>query len=176
MAVDSNNFEIGEGSMSLQFEGEDDPTDVGGCLGAELEIKTKDLDVEVGQYIDAVDTFDISRVINFSIILKEDTLRNFVAALGGDPTEIVASTDKDIYEFPANSVNTSKFAELVYTVARVRDKTKFRKITLYKVKSKGGIKYSFNKDKEVQYKAMFQAYADSVHNGKPGKIERDNLD
>ena len=175
MAVNTDNIEIGEGDLTLQFEGEAEPTDVGGCIDAELEIKTKDLDVEVGQYIDPVDTFDISREISFSITLKEDTMRNFVTALGGDPADITVSDDKDIYSFPANSVNTSKFAELIYTVARVRDKTKYRKITLYKVKAKGGIKYSFKKDKEVQYKVMFQAYADSVHDGKPGKIEKDQL-
>jgi hypothetical protein len=174
MAVDTNNIEIGEGNLTLQFEGEDEATDVGGCIGAELEVKTKDLDISVGQYIDPVDTFDISREITFGVTLKEDTLRNFVTAMGGDPADITDG-ETEIYSFPANSVITAKFAELIYTVARVRDKTKFRKVTLYKVKAKGGVKYSFNKDKEVQYKAMFTAYADSVHDGKPGKIERDKL-
>lgn len=175
MSVNTNNIEIGEGDLTLQFEGEDEATDVGGCIDAELEVKTKDLDVEVGQYIDPVDTFDISREITFGIVLKEDTMRNFVIALGGDPADITTSDDKDIYSFPANSVITSKFAELIYTVARVREKTKYRKVTLYRVKAKGGIKYSFKKDKEVQYKVMFQAYADPVHDGKPGKLEKDHL-
>jgi hypothetical protein len=176
MAVDTNNIEIGEGDLTLQFDLEDEPTDVGGCIGAELEIKTKDLDVNVGQYIDAIDTFDISREIMFSITLKEDTMRNFVTALGGDPGDITVSDNVEIYSLPSNSVNSSKFAELIYKVARVRDKTKFKTVTLYRVKSKGGIKYSFNKDKEIQYKVTFQAYADPVHDGKPGKLEKDQLE
>lgn len=175
MAVDTNNIELGEGDCTIQFEGENDATDIGGCSGAELEIKLKDLDVEVGQFIDPVDTFNISREMTFKITMKEDTMRNFVTALGGDPADIDNSNDQEAYEFPANSVQTSKFAELVYTVARVRDKTKFRVVTLYRVKSKGGIKYSFNKDKEVMYTVTFQAYADPNHDGSPGKFVKDNL-
>jgi hypothetical protein len=175
MAVDTDNIEIGEGNLVLQFEGEGSATDVGGCSDAELEIKTKSLDVEVGQYIDPVDTFDISRDISFSVILKEDTMRNFVTAMGGDPADITDNTGDETYEFPSNSVITSKFAELTYTVARVRNKLKYREITLYRCKAKGGIKYSFKKDKEVQYKVMFQAYADDAHSGSPGKFKKDKL-
>lgn len=175
MAVNTENIEIGEGDLTLQFEGEASAVDVGGCMDAELGIKIKDLDVEVGQYIDPIDSFDVSREITFDITLKEDTMRNFVTALGGDPADITDAVDQETYDLPGNSVNTSKFAELIYTVARVRDKTKVRRVTLYKVKSKGGIKYSFKKDKEVQYKVSFQAYADPDHDGKPGKIEKEKL-
>lgn len=176
MAVNLDNFEIGEGNLKLQYEGEDVATDVGGCMDAVLDISIKDLDVEVGQYIDPVDNFIIGRSIKFEIVLKEDTLRNFVIGAGGDPADITDSTDFEIYSFPANSVAVSKFAELIYTVARVRDKTKYRKVTLYKVKSVGGIKYAYKKDKEVFYKVTFKAFADPVHSGKPGELQRDKLD
>lgn len=176
MAVNTDNIEIGEGNMSLQFEGEDVATDVGGCADAVLDVSIKDLDVEVGQFIDPVDNFIVGRAIKFEVVLKEDTLRNFVIASGGDPADITDSSEFEIYSFPANSVAVSKFAELIYTVARVRDKTKYRKVTLYKVKSVGGIKYAYKKDKEVFYKATFKAFADSVHSGKPGEIQRDKLD
>jgi len=175
MAVNTENIEIGEGNLTLKFEGEAAAVDVGGCIDAELDIKIKDLDVEVGQYIDPIDSFDVSREITFDITLKEDTMRNFVTALGGDPADITDDVDKETYDLPGNSVNISKFAELIYTVPRVRNKAKVRQITLYKVKSKGGIKYSFKKDKEVQYKVSFKAYADSTHDGKPGKILKEKL-
>jgi len=175
MAVNSNNIEIGEGDLSLKYEGEAAATDVGGCSDAELDIKVKNLSVEVGQLIDPVDNFMTGREINFSITMKEDTMRNFVIAAGGDPEDIVVAAGEEQYDFPANSVSTSPYAELIYKVSRVRNKLKFRTLTLWKVKALGGIKYAYNKNKEVMYKVTFTAFADSAHAGSPGKMERDPL-
>lgn len=173
--VNPQNLEIGEGDCSLQFADDNSPVDIGGCSDAELEIKVKDLDVDVGQYIDSIDTFIIGRDIMFKITMKEDTTRNFVIAMGGDPADIDSSNDQETYEFPGNSVASAKFAQLIYTVARVRDKTKFRVITLYKVKSNGDLKYAFKKDNIVYYTTTFKAYADPDHDGSPGKFVKDNL-
>ncbi len=119
--INTNNFEIGEGDLSLKYEGEGAAVDVGGCIDAELDVKVKNLSVEVGQLIDPVDNFMTGREINFSITLKEDSMRNFVIAAGGDPADIVVAIGEEQYDFPSNSVATSKYAELIYKVARVRN-------------------------------------------------------
>lgn len=174
-SVNPNNFEIGEGDLSLKFEAEGSATDVGGCSGASLVIKPKHLDVDVGQFIDPVDSFIIGREITFSVDLKEDTMRNFVTAIGGDPADISSGVNDESYQIPANSVVTSAFAELIYTVPRVRNKLKLKTIKLFRVKAKDGITYSFNKEKEISYKVTFMAYADPDNDGSPGVITKDNL-
>ena len=175
MAVDTDNIEIGEGNLSLKFEGESTATDIGGCSGAVLDVSLKDLDVDVGQYIDPIDTFIIGRKISFEVTFKEDTMRNFVTAFGGDPADIDDNVGDETYSFPANGVETTKYALLVYAVPRVREKTKFKTVSLWRVKATGGLKYVFDKEKIVAYKVTFKAYADATHSGSPGQLVREKL-
>ncbi len=171
--MNSENIEIGAGNLTLQFDGDVAPVDVGGCANAELEIKNEEIDVQFDQLLDPADTFIVGREITFSVDLKEDTLRNLVIAAGGDPAGIDdGDTDptKAIYEFPANSVSPAAFAELTYSVAQVRNKTKVKKVVLYKVKNMGGVKFKYEKKKERIYSCKFRAYADNDQGGKPGKI------
>ena len=124
--MDTQNLEIGEGNLTVEYGSEGTGTDVGICIGANIKVEVEDLDVEAGQQIDPVDNFDIKRMIQFAVTLKEDTMRNLVLAMGGDPADIddVGTPGHTIYVLPGGSVQGGEFSELVYTVARVKDKTK----------------------------------------------------
>lgn len=177
MAVNKDNLEFGAGSMTLQYANDIAPVDIGGCSNAGMEIKTEDIDVDVDQYLDPLDNFIVGRVITFSVDMKEDTLRNLVIASGGDPDDIDTEEDpeKEIYHFPASSVQSSPFAELIYKVARIKNKSKYKTVILYKVKNQGGVNFKYEKKKERFYSVKFQAYADAAHDGKPGKVEYEKL-
>lgn len=173
MSIESKNIEIGEGDFTIKFEGAAEATDVGACEGAELSVANKYKEVECGQTLDPIEAFLIGRDIKFKIDLKEDTMRNVVIALGGDPDDITSDLSKEVYEFPALSVSTTPFLEAIYTVKRVIDKTKVKSVQLYKCKGVGNFKYAYKKDKERVFTLELKAFADPTHDNKPGKLEFD---
>ncbi|MCA9813015.1 MAG: hypothetical protein KC483_09180 [Nitrosarchaeum sp.] len=172
MAVDVANVEIGEGDLGIKVGDEMAFTDVGGCRNASLKVETEDKDVEVGQFIDPIGSFDVARMIEFTIELVEDTMRNMVIAFGGDPAEITDAGGDLVYDFPANSVQGATFMALEYSVKQVLDSAKVKKVELFKCKPVGGVEVQFNKKNEKVYPVTFKAYADpdASVSGSPGKI------
>lgn len=173
--MEPKNLEIGEGDLTLQFEGEDTPTNVGICENFRLNIQSQDLDVYTGQALDPIQNFNIGRTLEAKIILKEMTLRNIVIASGGDPADIDTQSEpgKEIYQFPGNSVSTPAFAELVYSVPNVNNKTKKSEVVFYRAKSVGNAEFAYVKDKERFVEVTFRAYADPDNDYSPGTISRE---
>jgi hypothetical protein len=176
MSIDVNNIELGEGNLTLEVEGDAAAVDVGACEGMQITTNPKVLDITCGQTMHPIESFVIADEFKFKIDLKEDTLRHFVIAIGGDPAEITTDLSVESYLLPGGSIRRMPFVEVVYAVPRVADATKFTTYTFYKCKSDGKIAYAFNKDKERIITLEMQAFADSENSNSPGKIERDVIE
>lgn len=171
--MDTDNIKIGEGDLTLQYEGEAEPTNVGACRNCDMDYKISSILIKEGKYTAPIDKMDTEVLVTLEIELIEANMRNLVIAFGGTPNvDIDENTEPGtlIYK-PSGMVKTSKFCELIYSVPQVKSKTKKDIYTIFRAKSMDGIKFSHRKDKELFFKAKFHAFADPNHDGAPYQIQ-----
>jgi len=157
----SENIHIGEGNLDIKAAGDNDFVRVGGCRDGSLDIKSKELNINIGQSLEPVDSYIIGREIMFSIILVETQLRNFAIAIGQDPTD-VDETDPDFSSLKlyGNEVGSVSYLEMKYIIPRVQDKTKFIRFIATRCKVAGTFKLDFKKDNEWVYKLDVKMFPD----------------
>ncbi|MBX7047226.1 MAG: hypothetical protein K1X86_15455 [Ignavibacteria bacterium] len=174
--ADTNNLKLGEGTLTVQFEGENAPVDVGFCRNCDMDFKVNSISIEDGLNQSPIDSLDTNSAVSLEIELMEPTMRNFVLAVGGTPSdiEVVEESGSLIYK-PAGGVQTSKFCQVVYKVRQVKNKTKQDIYTFYKCKSLEGVKFSHRKNKELVFKVKLMAFSDPENNGAPYQIEYNAL-
>jgi len=164
MAKDNQNVHLGEGDLTLKFADDSVATEIGWCKDFQLDAKVKMLSIEAGQSIYPISQFITGVDMKVSVIALESTLRNLVAAYGGDPNDIAEKQGQAgtfVYTFLADIIAPPE-AELVYKVPRPFDKTKYITLTLNKVQSGGGLQLQFQKLKENTFKMEFTALAKEV--------------
>lgn len=178
MAKDAKNVHIGAGTLTLEFEGDAAPVDVGYTRGFNLEASTKILDIFADQALDPIDQVIVGRDTKGTVELLEMTMRNMVTALGGDPNDVELDEllHTETYTIKSNLVAPPS-AKLIYKVARPKDETKFITVTLNKIQSSGGLKLVFVKDKENAFTFSFKALATTINDEQVlGVIVKDQYD
>jgi len=178
MSKDNQNVHLGEGDLLLKFPDDNAAVEIGWCKDFQLDAKVKMLSIEAGQSIYPISQFITGVDMKVSVIALESTLRNLIAAYGGDPNEITESipVGSHKYTFTADLM-TPPEAVLTYKVPRPFDKTKFIELTLNRVQSGGGLQLQFQKLKENTFKMEFTALAEENGGVKTvGTLEMDEYD
>lgn len=178
MVVNTDNLEIGEGTFSIKVKGatpDNDLVEVGICEKMEFNFAPKTLDVYDGRFLNPVDSFIIEDATSIKINLKEDTLRNLVVCMGGDPSTIVSGNGKTTYVLPGG-IRTQPFMEAFYEVEQAKNKTKFKSFTFYKCKANGKFKYAFERANVRVFTLELIVFSDPDHAGSPGTWDFDEAE
>lgn len=175
MGINVENLMLGAGVMTLKGPHDATAIDVGATTGAEFKFSQTLNDVMCDQSVYPIFSYVSKGECTGKINLLEGTMRNLVAALGGDPNDIQTDITKYTYTFKAELQQVTNFL-MVYKAPRIQDKTKFITITMNKVLSSGGMTLTFQKDKENTVTFEFRALVDdSVTPPVLGSIAIDKL-
>lgn len=161
MAYESDNIQIGAGNLFIKAASDNDYVDVGGCRDASLDVKQKNLNIEIDQVLDPVDRFIIGREATFMVTLVEASFRNLAIAVGLDPADIdTTDPDKDVFTLFGNQILSVGYMKLKYDIPQLIDKTKSVRYFADRVKVDGNVQIGFDKDKEQVYKVKLTIFPD----------------
>jgi hypothetical protein len=175
--IEKKNIEMGGGDMYLQTVGTaGDGTAVGASRNASIDISSKILSIECDQATYPIEQMIIKNECKGEIELLESSVRNMVLALGGDPDDIVEDTQnhKWTYTIGGTLMAPPEF-KLTYKIPRIRDDSKFIIFTFYRIQSSGGLKLTFQREKENTFKFSFTALADPANDNNVGTIVKEMI-
>jgi hypothetical protein len=177
--IEKKNIEMGGGDMYLQTVGTaGDGTALGASKNASIDIATKLLTIECDQSTFAIEQMIIKNECKGEIELLESSVRNMVLAFGGNPADIVEDTVNHKWTYTIKTVlSAPPEFKLTFKIPRVRDNTKFIIFTFYRIQSSGGLKLTFQREKENTFKFSFIALADTTQTDNPvGTIVKEMIE
>lgn len=172
--ADESKVELGEGELTLQFDGDGSPVDVGYCRSFKISVDPKYLKVKAGKQRGPIKVVKIDQDIMYEIELIENTARNYAIAMGESPT-IVDETDpgQTVIQLPGISAQTPSEFQAIYKVAQLDDKTKFWYFVFYRCVCTSKLDVLFNRDKERVLKLSGEALSDPNNNDSQMEIQID---
>ena len=175
--IETKNVEIGGGDVYIQTHGTaGDGTAMGASRNASVDLSTKLLTIECDQSTFPIEQLIIKNECKGEVELLESSVRNLVLAFGGNPADIVEDTVNHKWTYIIKSVLAEPPSfKLTMKIPRVKDKTKFIIFTFYKIQSSGGLKLTFQREKENTFKFNWVALADPSNDNDVGTIVKEQI-
>jgi len=172
--ADESKVELGEGELTLKFESDGTPVDVGYCRSFKVSVDPKFLKIKAGKQRGPIKVVKIDEDVMFEIELLENTARNYAIALGESPT-IVDDTDPDqtIIQLPGISAQSPVEFNATYKVAQLEDKTKYWYFVFYRCVCTSKLDILFNRDKERILKLTGEVLSDPNNDDSQLEIQID---
>lgn len=172
--ADETKVELGEGELTLQFDGDGSPVDVGYCRSFKVSIDPKYLKIKAGLQRGPIKVVKIDEEIGFDIELLENSARNYAIAMGESPS-LIDDTDPDqtVIKLPGISAQFPVEFSATYKVAQLEDKTKYWYFVFYRCVCTSKLDIMFNRDKERILKLQGEALSDPNEDDSQMEIQID---